>query len=197
MKYYKLRVDTIDPEVLGYITHHYSPDCYLVAVEGLTDTNPHSHYYLEMEGKPTALRAYIRKTVGAGNGIYSLVELDTEKPVEYLAYCIKGADYTSHNIDLEPAKSHDFKIKNDRVKLKKEKKTVLQLIIEHYKYDETGISDRATCIDQVILYHKEKGVLIREFAMISIVQTLLLKYDSDYSVTLSFNIHKAIDKSRC
>lgn len=197
MKYYKLRIDSIDPDVISHIANHYSPDCYLFAVEGLTETNPHTHFYLEMEGKPTALRAYIRKHVGAGNGIYSLVELDECKPVEYLAYCIKGGDHQSRNIDLDPAKSYDFKIKDDRSKKKKERKTVLQSIIEHYQFDTVPFSDRSTIIDQVILYHKEKGVLIREFAMISIVQTLLLRYDPTYSTTISYNIHKAIDKSRC
>lgn len=198
MKYYKLRVDTVDPEVLVHITRHYSPDCYLVAVEGLDGENPHSHYYLEMEeNTATNLRAYIRRTVGTGNRVYSCSEADSEKPVEYLAYCIKCADYQSHNIDLTAAKSHDYKIKDDRVRIKKERKSVLQSIIEHYKYDETGIMDASTCIDQVILYHREKGVLIREFFLVSLVQTLLLKYLPEYSVTLAFNIHRAIDKSRC
>ncbi len=67
---------------------------------------------------------------------------------------------------------------------------------KEFKYEVDEKLDTCKVIGDVIRYYKENGILVREFLMISQVQTLLLKYQPYYEQTLMCNIHKAIDKSR-
>lgn len=194
---FKLRVDTIDPDVVGHIAQHYSSDCYLYCSENVGADNPHSHLYLELSEKnkdQPALRTYIRKNVGSGNRCYSLVKLDEFKCVEYLAYVIKGGDYLVHNLCLVSAKDYDFNVKSDIKKKKKTPQTVLSDIEATFQY--SGNISQYQIIENVIQYHKTKGTLIREFALVSLCQTLCLKYSEGYQHTLSFNISRTMDKTR-
>lgn len=198
MNAYAFRVDTIDPAICGHIASHYSPDCYLFASEGVGSDNPHTHFYLEMTSQTReALKAYIRKYVGEGNQNYSSKRLDSLKPVEYLAYVIKCGDYSVLNVDLTKAKEYDFNVKASKSKNLKKNATVMQDIENVFEYQaKSRFLDRHVIIHDVIQYYKEKGVLIRESTLVSLCQTLMLKYLPDYVGVLSHNIDRAIDKSR-
>lgn len=196
MKYYKLRIDTDDRKSVVSLLNVYSSR-YLISIENEGTENTHCHAYLESDSKQATIRAAIRKNYGGGNGSYSLKELDEQHPLEYLAYCIKENNYV-HNLSsdvLSKAVMYDAKIKSEMKEKKKNRRTILQKMVEEFKYEEgkVYVSD---VITDVIEYYRKNEILVREFAMISQVQTLLLRFDPQYRITLSGNIHRAIDKSR-
>lgn len=197
MEYYKLRVDTDDKEKFREFLLKYT-DKYLFAMENKGKENTHIHAYMETTTKQATLRTNIRKRFGSGNGVYSLKELDAAAPVEYLAYCIK--EDKSYDTNLSPevidlAKEYDFQVKKEIKEKKANRKTILQKIQAEYEF-EIGKYDADQIITIVIQYTKDHELPVREFAMLSQVQTLLLKYSPEYFHTLSCNLHKGIDKTR-
>lgn len=195
MDAYKLRIDTINHDVCHHICNRYSPSCWVWSVEEVASSNPHSHFYLEMDKKAQiALRAYIRQTIGSGNGCYSLKILQELKPLEYLAYVIKAGESDHHNIDLSEALAYDEKVKNS-LKEKKTKPKAIDLIIIYNKWDTEPPGCIHHCIDGVVDYYKTSGILIREFSLVSQAQTLCLKYfPEEYGTYLSHNIYRAVVK---
>lgn len=196
MDAYKLRIDSIDPDICHHICDHYSPTCWVWSVEEVTSSNPHSHFYLEMDKKAQiALRAYIRQTIGSGNGCYSLKILQELKPVEYLAYVLKAGESVCHNIDLSEALAYDEKVKK-QLKDKKTKPKAIDLIISHNKWDVEPPTCIHSCIAGVVDYYKISGILIREFSLVSQSQTLCLKFfPEEYGTYLSHNIYRAVVKN--
>lgn len=201
LTYYKIRVDThCDPSLIcnGHTKYAY---CY----ENNEDfTNPHTHFYLETTLKRDSIVKRIKKLeeFKPGNGFYSCRELhpDTDtKFKSYLAYLLKQND--AHFEGFSSEEISEIKQYNDQVKAeikerKAKKKPIIDQIIDHYKYDEIPPTCYHQVITDIIEFYKDQGKLVREFAMVSQVQTLLLRYVDDYKYTLSTNILKAIDKSR-
>lgn len=190
IKPYKLRIDTQDLDVLEKIQNKYF-ESYLRGMESVEqyddkeDTNPHVHYYIHMfEEKTNPLRQYIRKYIGKGNGIYSLKELDEEYPVEYLAYVLKDGEIKSENISqevLDKAKEYDISVKAS-IKDKKAKSIpIWQRIIDEYEYEsKSQAPTKEQVLYDVIKWHKDNFKLIREFQIVSYVQTILVNIDKDY-----------------
>lgn len=199
--YYKLRVDTQNLDLIESILKKYSSK-YIVSLENEGTENTHSHSYIETTEKQATIRNVLRKTFGSGNSSYSLKELDEEKPVEYLAYVIKDKNYR-HNMnqeDIEKAKEYDKQVK-DQIKEKKlSRKTQIQKIEEKYftpdklhivsnsGYESKQSWTEEQVLEVVIQYYKEEEILIREFQLISLTQTLSLKYVPYYGDRLKSRI---------
>lgn len=198
MNSYKLRIDGIhlnDKLLKGILKYSF--------VDEKKDTNPHTHYYLETTLQRASLVARVKNlpTYKPGNGFYSLRHLkpDEDGFLKYHAYMVKeGKVVYSGFPDDEIAEIiiYNDKIVADMKKKKKAKKTIINQIIEEYTYDETPPLDAHQVITDVIAFYKKHEKLVREFAMVSQVQTLLLRYLEDYGHTLAGNIFKAIDKTQ-
>lgn len=189
MEYYKLRVDTDNIMELERILLKYS-STYLICQENEGCENPHCHAYLETNTKQATIRNVLRKKYGSGNGSYSLKALDEQYPVEYLAYCIKEKNYrhTLPEEQIEKAKEYDLKVKEEMKKKKAERRTQLQKIEEKYFSNvvdgiDTELNryvDVEHVADKVIEFYRENSILVREFMMISLIQTLSLKYVNSF-----------------
>lgn len=189
---YKLRLDSINPDVCLHLCKTYSPEAWVWSTENVGQENPHSHFYLELDKTP-ALRAYIRKTVGSGNTAYSLKKMDSLKPVEYLAYIIKCGEFRSHNVALEEAQAYDSSVK-DKMKSDKKRMSLIDKVIQHHHWDTEPPREYHYIIGGIIQYYKDQGTLIREFQLVSLAQTLFLKFIPDYGEDLTFNIYKTCFK---
>ena len=205
MKFYKLRIDTAEGKdvILKFIEKYSST--YLVSFEGQGTDNPHVHLYLEMLSNiSSSLRQAIRRKFGAGNGGYSLKELDEQFPVEYLAYCIKDKNYFySSNFPvsvIDEMKDYDKKVKEEIKHKKLSRRTVLDTIKDECFSDvdpETQLVDGAylsvqDVVLRVVNYYQTSKKLVRKFAIVSQCQTLCLEYVKGYSYTLYNDILKSI-----
>lgn len=178
---WKLRVDleVVSLDVVLHLIDSVS-NVYCYVREKL-DTNPHAHFYLETVVKEATIRNKLRKLGLTGNGKYSMKHVDKAMPVEYLAYMLKEGKPVYVNIPpevIEESKKYNEEVKAS-IKAKKEaKKTQLQQIEE----DIPDLSERDVhgIINGVVMWYKEKGILIRQFQLTSICQTLALKYTPDY-----------------
>lgn len=184
LTYYKIRLDTHERSHVRTLLDKYC-DSYIVSYEGEASDNPHCHGYLETTTKQATIRNAIRKQFGAGNGSYSLKSLDERRPLEYLAYILKEGDYECSGIseeDLTKAKEHDLKVKNQLKEKKANRRTALQVIQDELSEElppregETYEDYKKRLLLLVIRWYKQKGTLIRQFMIVSQVQTLLLKY---------------------
>lgn len=201
LSYYKLRVDTTDVRTVLSLLSSYT-DKYLVGFENQETDNSHCHAYIETATKQSTLRAAIRKQFGSGNGSYSLKALDEKEPLEYIAYCIKENDY-KHNLPqevIDKAKAHDASVKTEMKKKKESRKTILQKIEEKYfSHVEEGIDQerqeyvtKKHVVDCVLSYYRESGNLIRQFMLVSLCQTLCLKYVNSYEYEFHQKIYDAL-----
>lgn len=90
MNSYKLRItidDEKEPLYRAMETKYFSS--YVRCREtGKETEKPHYHYFLKCS-ESNALRQFIQKNVGRGNGFYSLKALTEEYPIEYLSYLTK------------------------------------------------------------------------------------------------------------
>lgn len=195
MKYYKLRIDTVNKEQCEYLVTHYSPSCYLWCFEKVGTPDQHAHFYLESECENTAIRAHIRAKFGKGNGVYSLKALKSEKPIEYLAYLTKDGNYFSKNLDLTDALAYDDKMKNElKDKKSKKKQTVFSQICDEYlqseAYKEILESNNYQYLAYwVIEWHLKNEKQLSEFRIKGYVQTLACKYH-EYSTLMAYQIVK-------
>lgn len=200
--YYKIRIDDhFDHSIItkGHSVYAY---CYENNPDG---DNAHMHFYLETSLKRASLIARIKslETFKPGNGFYSCRELQPEsgedKYLAYLAYLKKDgkSHFYGFTSDMEKQiTDYNDKVKNQIKQRKASKKTIIEQIIEHYKYEDKPPLDTNQVVTDLIAFYKDQGKLVREFAMVSQVQTLLLRYFDDYSYTLGLNILKQIDKTR-
>lgn len=187
MKYYKLRVDTVNVEdtYIVDIIQQYST-VYMYCLEGYPD-NPHLHFYFETDTGSAMIRTRLRSLGLQGNASYSLKEVDEQYPIEYLAYMMKGNDWYQSGLPEEQitlAKEYNNKVKLEIKEKKKNRKTQLELVDEYVKENMKYWvqKDHYTLLpitSLVIQYYKEKGILFREFQIISIIQTIYLKYNKD------------------
>lgn len=152
-----------------------------------------------MELKPTitilTIRRYLRE-----NGFtrkYSIKESDEQYPIEYLAYCIKQKRYR-HNLPeyvIANAIEHNDKVVSEMKKKKTERKTILQQIIEAHEgelflLEEMDLGKAVhTTYHIVVNFYKEKKALIREFQILSLVQTILVQYVSYYPNVMYKNVY--------
>lgn len=191
MEYWKLRIDTEDRDAVEELCNRYfSQWLYAFEKGSFDDENPHCHFYFSTLKKEAAIRMYIRKTFGRGNRVYSMKNLDEQYPIAYLAYCMKQGSFKIHDVPddvLDEAKNYDNKIKNEMKEKKESKKTQLQKLMKVIEdlMDADGLDDGKwwtleRVSDIVIDFYKDNEILIREFMLVSLIQTLALKYVNGY-----------------
>jgi len=186
-KYIKFRFDSTDTVKIASFCDHYG-DCFLYACENVDSENPHSHGYLKIKQRYEsiqALRQWARKNIGKGNGAYSIKELDEEYPIAYLAYIIKENRYVTDIPDevMDEVRLYDEKVKTEMSEKKKSRRSQLQILTEiiQTRIDEDDIDIYPQIVaDIVINYYMENDKLIREFQIISLVQTLVMKFNEEY-----------------
>lgn len=192
---YKIRIDSHAIQSIRMLFTKYF-DRYIVAFEG-GEENPHCHAIASSTAKSATIRSNIRKLFGSGNGSYSMKELDEEYPLEYIAYILKEGKYENSGYPesiLQEAKDYDLKIKQEIKEKKQERRTILQKIDDEYFSNiEDGVIDghyvdRHYVVSSVLDFYKKSGTLIREFQLISLSQTLCLKYIPHYTEELKCRV---------
>lgn len=192
---YKLRIDTVNQALCNTLVDTYSRDTYLWCFEKIGTPDQHAHFYLETDIPDATIRAFIRKSFGKGNGVYSLKKLKEPKPVEYLAYLTKDGNYFSKNLDLSEALQYDDKIKNElKDKKSKKKASVFESLCEDYLASTSYTVVNETCNYQylakfVIDWHLDHDKQLSRFRIEGYVITLACKYHG-YTNILAANIVK-------
>lgn len=202
MIHYKLRIDSHSDDNL-LITKGMSK--YSYCYEGTDLGNPHMHFHIISDLKRASLIARVKALPHyvKGNGFYSLRELRPEDDgyLRYDAYIMKETKpvYVGYSSDeITAIEEFDAKIKQEIKEKKQSRKTILQQIDDKYFSEvDDGILDgtyvmKEFVVDKVLEFFQESGSLVREFQMISICQTLCLKYVRSYSFTLRNKILEKI-----
>ena len=94
--------------------------------------------------------------------------------------------------EIEEIKKYNDKVKNEIKERKAKRRTTLQKIEDEYfsEVQEDNIMlingelryiTKPYVIEKVIKYHTDNNVLIRQFMIVSLCQTLCLKYVNSYS----------------
>lgn len=193
MNNFKLRIDLLAHD--ESITKGIKKYAY---VQEKVDTNPHIHYRLETDLKRATIIQRVKKLPGyhKGNAFYSLRELkpDDDGYLRYDAYLRKEGKptYVGYSEeDIKEIKEFDSKIKEEIKEKKLSKRTALQKIESAYFTDvKEGIDvkrdeyvTKEYVVDCVLEFYKQQGTLVREFFMVSLCQTLCLKYVPSYTVS--------------
>lgn len=179
---YKIRIDSHDRTAIKLLLDKYC-DKFIIAFEG-EEVNPHCHGLIVTTAKQATIRSNLRKSFGSGNGSYSMKELDEEYPLEYLAYLVKEGDYYNSGVPddlLQKAIEYDKDVKAQMKEKKASRRTVLEKLEERLSSVLVDVSCNYTMykfkvLEGVVAYYKDTGTLVRDFAVISQVQTLCLKY---------------------
>lgn len=97
---FALRIDTHDDEIINGLLNSYTKAYVYGKEEAKDGSNPHTQFYIELKPEypnETAIRQYIQRNLGTGNGAYSLKKLHLQneedesygKPVQYIQYIMK------------------------------------------------------------------------------------------------------------
>ena len=196
-KFFKLRLDTCSSDICNKIVKMYSPSDYIWSFEKVGTSDQHAHFYLKTDKPSRNIREYIQRHVGMGNGIYSLVELDQERPIEYCAYVTKERHYTTNMPEdvISEFLKYDDAVKQSMKEKKAAKKTQYQLLeIDYQAYllttkseDKVYDYDPSVICLWIINWHKINGKMIRKGIIECLLDTLLVNYH-DYGHTLANNI---------
>ncbi len=195
--YYKIRIDSTDKVLLRSLTEKYATN-YLICFENFGTDNPHSHYYIESIESHTTIRAFIRKTFGAGNGVYSLKVMKEWRPVEYLAYLVKEGEYESFGIDLTAALAYDDKVKQEMKEKRDAKKThtVFNDLENDYLTSSAFVQVENSFPKEwmylymfIIEWHISRDKMIQEFRIKSYAQTIACKHHN-YASSMA---HRMLD----
>lgn len=198
---YKLRVDANHISLILPICKKFF-EWYICSHEGIGTDNSHLHLHLKLlpTKREASLRQNIRKEFGSGNGSYSLKQLDDEFPVEYVAYLLKEDNYQhSDNYPkewIQKAKAYDSKVKKEMKEKKSSRLTIIKKIERDYFSDlipqemqhgtlyvskKTNLClSKQDVVQRVIAYYKDTETLVRQFMVVSLCQTLCLKYVAGY-----------------
>lgn len=198
---YELRLTTDNEEFVREVCSKYSADTYVYAFESPPTKRPHFHVYLQMSKGAEALRRHLRQQGFKGNTGYKMSKV--RDSLKYLAYVIKDGNYTVHGVlphSLDDIKSYDLSIKNAK---KSTRQSALQNLVDvidelvvklddYYVLKSNGeIFTEKWIVDQIVSYYASQGTLIREFFLVSLAQTLSLKYVASYERRLS---HRILDR---
>lgn len=194
-----------------------NPYVYIYGYE-IKAERPHYHIYVETDMtyaqvKYQLIKYFCDKT-HRGNSVYAFSKIeyrdeDTNLPLKYIGYCTKENNYKYENIsdeDLKSAISIESKTQESIKEKKKSKQTQLQILCgileslstkdEEYiniKNNATGTTwTKDDIINLVITYYKEKEILIRQFQLVSLCQTLALKYTPTYEYELRHKLNDLI-----
>lgn len=195
-KYRKIRIDTVNQDLCQKLCDLYSPDCYMWNIEDAGTDNQHSHFYVEFTCTEETVRKWIRKNFGKGNQVWSMSTSKEEKPIEYLAYCVKQGKYFYRNLDIDKYIAYDDKIKKELKDKKstKKSKTVFSKICDDYVASTEYETVKQTANWQylakfVINWHLKEDKQLAEFRIKGYVQTLACKYH-DYTNLFAAEIVK-------
>lgn len=203
-KYYKPRIDVTDKfsEVRTFMKEN-SPDVWAYCLEDLDGNNPHSHWYIEPKKTATWFRSKLREFGLTGNGAYSFKNTRERFPIEYLAYMMKQSKFKYKGIPddvIKSAQEYNEKVKNE-IKEKKDKKKNLITQIEEFvskKLPENVTINNLKIDDWVetcLLFYQANGLLVREFQIISLSDTLFLKHGGGIALySLKRRIMSKIEK---
>lgn len=213
-KFYNLRIFTSNKPAITQFLERYASD-YLIGWEAQDPTTakgkrPHCHLYLETNYQSKQpITKWIKRNIGGTNATYSCETLKFPKPPALLAYMMKDGDFetTFSRATLAEAKAHDEKLKKEYLesKLKKKQeesiasfKTISAYIIKTMKLvdkethweipSEYSRDFHKYLVNKVLRYYRDNSLFIREFHITSLCQTLLLKFDSNYTYTLTEKI---------
>lgn len=148
-----------------------------------------------------------------GNSLFSLGVLEPTEgfdyPLEYFHYLMKPNVYEFWSPTLEHLRQITVDYNESRKQESKAKKrskgTIIEDIIDTkfqdavlteitgipqpvYLTKESNFFTKEEIVDRVVDYYQEKGTLIRKFQLVSISQTLCLKYIQDYNRELKMKI---------
>ncbi len=205
-KHYKLRVDIDHHDIT--LTH--GLDKYSYVLENPRDSNPHIHYHLittltrdTFVKRVKKLSEYsVHETGKHGNGFYSLslMKPDDDGYLRYDAYLCKQGNPTYHNYSIdEIVEIEDFqeKVKLDIAEKKKGRRTQYQCIVEEYFNEERIMADLTItieyCVYAVVDYYAKNEILVREFMMQSLIQTLCLHYVPRFRSNFMSHLHNKVD----
>lgn len=201
--HYKLRIKLIngitEKQCLDVVGKRVNSYLYCREGDGI-DIKHHLHFYLilkEGDVKEPALRKGLR-TLGRGNQVWSLRQLDLEEnpyALKYLAYCTKEEDYQLVNFSQEwvnEAREHDIQVKEEMKQLKKErkekKKSRYTRIMEQFEeqYPDTTKCDMQLVIQFLIVFFVEEKSNTSVSTISSWTNTIMMKYNiGDYQYLLS------------
>jgi len=189
-------------------------------MENEATTNQHCHFYIQKRTDATeiAIRRFIQRTIGSGNGAYSLKRLTGILPVEYCAYCIKDQRSDStiyHNLGedyIKVLREHNAKVKKEIKEKKQAKKSQYQTVIESYKevwekelewletyhqYEpsERDVKPQADSVALwIINYYLKKDQQIRKSTIESLTLTIMCKFHN-YGNYLAQDVARFMDTS--
>lgn len=213
---YKLRVDTDSVSWCTAFVKKYC-DQYLFCMENEATTNQHCHFYIQKRTDATeiAIRKFIQRTIGSGNGAYSLKRLTGILPVEYCAYCIKDQRSDStiyHNLGedyIKVLREHNVEVKKEIKEKKLAKKSQYQTVIDAYQEVNSGImetwglADTGSCPGKykaeevalwIINYYLKKEQQLRKSTIESLTLTIMCKFHS-YGNYLAQDVARFMDTS--
>lgn len=221
LQYYALRITTDNQPLVMDFLKKYS-DKYLITWEnadppagpqphGIRLKKKHCHIYLETIKSRQSMVKWIQRNIGKGNGCYSMKALDQERPIEYLAYMVKecskddGRLYLEGNLPEECVKAaieYDAKVKDEMNEKAKQKESITSFkTISAWLEDKDFHSpsclggervDHIKLVQLVLRYYQENSLFVREFHITSLCQTLLLKFDKNYSYQLASKISERL-----
>jgi len=144
-----------------------------------TDKQAHVHCHLEdLRLKLSSLRANLRRKFGPGNGVFSISKIKKSQ-VQNIAYVIKRQRYThSPNVSLELLAEAEELCRNFKVEQENHKKAKPTSTIKALRAicEEKQPSNVSMVVEIVYGYYVEHQVMIREFQMISQIQTLSAQF---------------------
>lgn len=132
MQSYKLRTHVLTSDLVIALTG--DAECSLLSREtGKVEFRDHYHWFIRTTVKPPAMRARLRKHGLKGNASYSLGLLDSDFPIEYIAYMLKEGDITNNSMPTEimaEATKYDKAVKADIKETRAKRRTILQRILD-------------------------------------------------------------------
>lgn len=209
MTHYKLRVtpvkslypktciDEIEDKILSICDH----SAFVQEGDG-EKIEKHFHYYIVISAiDDKQLRYRLRIILGTGgskgNSIFSLTKLDVDGPykssgfaVEYLAYMLKSSpvlwksnQFPEEVIELARGVRDTVQSRRDKSQPKSVIRRIEQKFVEKYVELKQEVNPVVT-LQFVISYFKAEELPVRENQIISLTQTLLLKYSNSYEEEL-------------
>lgn len=210
--HYKLRID---------IDHHddsltHGLDKYSYIVENPTGSNPHIHYHLittftrdTFVKRVKKLSEYSATESGKhGNGFYSLslMKPDDNGYLRYDAYLCKQGLPTYHGYSIDEIveiENFQEKVKVEIASSKKARRTQYQCIVdEYFAGAEDGVTGDMVitiqyCVESVVDYYRKNLILVREFMMQSLIQTLCLHYVPYFRLNFISHLRDKVDTAHC
>lgn len=161
----------------------------------------HYHCYLQSYYGSRIIRQHVSDTFGKGNKVYSLKELDELLPLDYLAYMHKD-NMPTYSEDFPPECIQLIRLHYDEIKenfletreKKKPQKIADAILQQYFPEDHPVWLDTADMwyyverlYESVVDYHIQNDLVIREFQILGIVQTILCKKSETYRTTIFKN----------